>query len=171
MLQLYLEKTGLRITACKNSKTSLIRFTYMYPVTHIYNDTLHLPTFSESNAWDFRLVMTGISENVPATSEDFEQFYEDCWTLLKMFKNVPMNFEHFWSYLKDNNFSVFNFVRSQSHHSMPFWNIFVEVNWTFIITWVKKVCMSQRPKWPELILVSLAWSMPRRIATPPWMGC
>ena len=136
-------------------------------ITHIYNSTVYLPTFSESNAWDFRLVMTGISENVPATSEDFQQFYEDCWTLLKMFKNVPMNFEHFWSYLKDNNFSVFNFVRSQSHHSMPFWNIFVEVNWTFIITWIKKVRMSQRPKWPELILVSLAWSMPRRIATPP----
>ena len=93
-------------------------------ITHIYNSTLYLPTFSESNAWDFCLVMTGISENVPATSEDFQQFYEDCWTLLKMFKNVPMNFEHFWSYLKVNNFSVFNFVRSQSHHSMPFWKIF-----------------------------------------------
>ena len=31
--------------------------------------------------------------------------------------------------------------------------------------------MSQRPKWPKLIRVSLVWSMPRSIATPPWMGC
>ena len=40
-------------------------------------------------------------------------------------------------------------------------------------TQVKKVKahMSQRPKWPELICVSLVWSMPRSITTPPWMGC
>ena len=30
--------------------------------------------------------------------------------------------------------------------------------------------MSQRPNWLELILVSLAWSMPRSIATPPLDG-
>ena len=28
---------------------------------------------------------------------------------------------------------------------------------------------SQRPKGPKFIPVSLAWSMPRIIATPPWM--
>ena len=32
---------------------------------------------------------------------------------------------------------------------------------------VKKAHTSQRPKWPELILVCLAWSMPRIIATSP----
>ena len=30
-----------------------------------------------------------------------------------------------------------------------------------------KAHMIQRPTWPELILISLAWSMPRSIATPP----
>ena len=48
LLQLYLGKTGLGITACQNSANKL-RFTYMY-ITHIYNSTLYLPTFSESNA-------------------------------------------------------------------------------------------------------------------------
>ena len=33
-----------------------------------------------------------------------------------------------------------------------------------------KVHTSKRPKWTELIPVSLAWSMPRSIATPPWDG-
>ena len=39
----------------------------------IYIPILYLPTFSESNARDFHLVMTEISGNVPATSEDFRQ--------------------------------------------------------------------------------------------------
>ena len=61
VLQLYLAKTGLRITAYQNSGNKFnLRFTYMY-ITCIYNNKLYLPTFSESNAWDFRLVMTGIS--------------------------------------------------------------------------------------------------------------
>ena len=34
-------------------------------------DVLYLSTLIESNAWDFRLLMTGISENDPATSDDF----------------------------------------------------------------------------------------------------
>ena len=36
---------------------------------------------------------------------------------------------------------------------------------------LKKVHTSQRPKWPELILVSSAWRMHRSIATPPWTWC
>ena len=36
---------------------------------------------------------------------------------------------------------------------------------------LKKAHTSQRPKWPELILVSSVWSMPRSIAAPPWTGC
>ena len=34
-----------------------------------------------------------------------------------------------------------------------------------------KAHTSWRLKWSELILVSVAWSMPRSIATPPWTGC
>ena len=45
---------------------------------------LYLPTFSESNAWDFRLVMTGISENVTATSEDFPKTSQRFWKFPKM---------------------------------------------------------------------------------------
>ena len=52
--------------------------------------TIYLPTFSESNVWDFRLVMTGISENVTATSEDFRWFPEDVQTLPKMSEDDPM---------------------------------------------------------------------------------
>ena len=33
--------------------------------------TIYLPTFSGSNAWDFRLAMIAWFENVPASSEDF----------------------------------------------------------------------------------------------------
>ena len=42
---------------------------------------LYLPAFSESNAWDFQLVMTDISGNDPATSEDFQRITEDFRTL------------------------------------------------------------------------------------------
>ena len=50
----------------------------------IYIPILYLPTFSESNAWDFHLVMTEISGNVPATSEDFRQISEDFRSLPKI---------------------------------------------------------------------------------------
>ena len=65
--------------------------------------------FSGSNAWDFCLVMPAISENVPATCKDFWWFSEDFWMLPKVSKEVPLSFEHFQSYLKDNNVSVFWF--------------------------------------------------------------
>ena len=35
----------------------------------IFVPKIYLPTFSESNAWDFQLVVTEISGNVPATSK------------------------------------------------------------------------------------------------------
>ena len=83
--------------------------------------------FSGSNAWDFRLVMTAISENASATSKDFWWFSEDFWMLPKVSKEVPLSFEHFQSYLKDNNVSVFFYlIRTRLHHSRPVWNILVE---------------------------------------------
>ena len=42
---------------------------------------IYLPTFCESNAWDFYLVMSKISGSVQATSEDFQWISEDFWTL------------------------------------------------------------------------------------------
>ena len=90
----------------------------------IYVSILYLPTFSESDAWDFHLVVTEISGNVPATSEDFRRISEDFRTLpkIKCPQMFPKTFEHFQSYLKDNTFSVlwYDFViiqkRAQSHH-------------------------------------------------------
>jgi len=54
------------------------------------NSVVYLPTVSESNAWDFCLLMTGISENIPATFEYFRRFPEDLRMLPKMSEDVPM---------------------------------------------------------------------------------
>ena len=73
---------------------------------------------------EIHLVMTEISGNVPATSEDFRRITEYFRTLPKtkfrlMFQKT---FEHFPSYLKDDTFSALwhDFVRvqkrTQSHH-------------------------------------------------------
>ena len=84
----------------------------------IYVSILYLLTFSESNAWDFHLVMTEISVNVPATSEDFDEFpktSERCQKI-KCPQIFSKAFEHFRSYLKDDTFSVlwYDFVVSQA---------------------------------------------------------
>ena len=59
-----------------------------------------------SNTWDFHL-MTEISGNVPATSEDFRRLSEDFQTLPKMSAHISKTLKLFQSYLKDDNFSVF----------------------------------------------------------------
>ena len=43
---------------------------------------------------------TGISENVPVTSEDFQRFCEDSERCRKCLKNIPMIFTHLQSYFK-----------------------------------------------------------------------
>ena len=88
----------------------------------IYIPLLYLPTFSESNAWDFHLVMNEISGNVPPTSEDFRRIYEERCQNLNVCRLFPKTFKNFRSYLKDDTFSVlwYDFVRTQkrtqSHH-------------------------------------------------------
>ena len=90
----------------------------------IFIPILHLPTFSESNAWDFHLVMTKISGNVPRLPKIFDEIpklSERCrkFNVRNLF---PKTLEHFRSYLKDDTFSVlwYDFVRTekrtQSHH-------------------------------------------------------
>ena len=60
-----------------------------------WDDTkLYMPTFSESNARDFCLAMTRISENVRGTSEDFQRCFKHFRTLPKMFEDIPTTFEH-----------------------------------------------------------------------------
>ena len=80
---------------------------------------VYLLTFSESNTWDFCLVMTGISKNVPVTSEDF--LFPKCSKsemLLKVSEDLLTIFEHFRSYNKKNDvFSVrCETFRTQSQH-------------------------------------------------------
>jgi len=86
--------------------------------------------FSKSNAWDFHLIMTRISENIPATSEDLWQFSEDFWTLLKLSEDVPTTFELFWSYFKGKNFSVLWYSWPQIFSG--------KLNCTFVINHVLK---------------------------------
>ena len=52
-------------------------------------------------------VLTGISENGPATSKDFRRFSEELRTFPKMSEDVPTNFEHLRSHLKGDKVSVF----------------------------------------------------------------
>ena len=84
------------------------RLTIFIPISY-------LPTFSESNAWDFHLVMTEISGNVPATSEEFPETSERCWKL-SVRRLFPKTFEHFRSFWKDDTFSVlwYDFVRTEN---------------------------------------------------------
>ena len=56
----------------------------------------YLPTFSESYAWDFYLVTTGISKMYRPLPKICERYPED----------VPTTFEHFQSYLKGDNISI-----------------------------------------------------------------
>ena len=114
----------MRALLTGNWQFLLRRFIVFLGLLTIYVSMLYLPTFSESNAWDFRLVMTEISVNVLATSGDFRRISEDFRTLpkIKCSQMFPKTFEHFRSYLKDDTFSVlwYDFVRiqkrTQSHH-------------------------------------------------------
>ena len=54
---------------------------------------LHTCKLFLGQAWELRLVMTGISE--------------DFWMFPKVSGEVPLSFEHFWSYLKHNNVGIF----------------------------------------------------------------
>lgn len=92
----------------------------------IRRNAIYLPTFFVSNGGDFCFVMKGIpktSQPLPKISDDFLKTSE----LPKMSKDVAMMFVHLQSYLKDNNLACFNFIRTRSHHSRPFWDIFVKI--------------------------------------------
>ena len=61
----------------------------------MYVPILYLPTFSESNAWDFHLVMTGIFENLPLRG-DFRRFpmtFRRLPNVAEMPTDVPKTFE------------------------------------------------------------------------------
>ena len=90
----------------------------------IYIAILYLPTFSESNTWDFTLSRPRFPETsrrLPKISDEFPKTFERC-RKLNVRRLFPKTFEHFWSYLKEDTFSVlwYDFVRTQkrtqSHH-------------------------------------------------------
>ena len=64
------------------------------------------------NAWDFRPVMTGVSENVPATSAHFQQFSEHFQTLPK---NVWSCSDNLWEILKLFQVSKGNWIEFLSY--------------------------------------------------------
>lgn len=72
-----------------------------------YDKVMYLPVLTESNVKDFCFLMTGISENVLATSNNFPKTSE-CWrTYLKLFWQLPYTFEHFpmaLECIEDSNF-------------------------------------------------------------------
>ena len=90
----------------------------------IYIPILYLPTFSESNAWDFHLVMTEISGNVPATSEGFRRISEDFRSLpkIKCPLTVPKDVWALSKLLKTKLLACFDMISfwtekgTQSHH-------------------------------------------------------
>ena len=52
-------------------------------------------------------------------------------------------------------FVCFDFIRTQSHHSSPFWNIFVEIEMNFCYwTCENNVCPDLWVRWEELSLMS-----------------
>ena len=90
----------------------------------IYIAILYLPTFSESNTWDFTLSRPRFPETsrrLPKISDEFPKTFERC-RKLNVRRLFPKTFEHFWSYLKEDTFRVlwYDFVRTQkrtqSHH-------------------------------------------------------
>ena len=76
-------------------------------------------TFSESNPWDFCLVKTGISENVPATFEDFWQFSEEVQSLQKIYKDILMTFEH--------PQAIEPFKPQYPHTNSPNWSLYISL--------------------------------------------
>ena len=64
-----------------------------------YTRKVYLATFSDSNTWDFCLVMTRISKKIRAKT---------FWTLPNIARNqdVLTTFDHFKCYFKGNKFSV-----------------------------------------------------------------
>ena len=75
---------------------------FLQPVNKWFLRTfLYLPTFLQSNAWDFCPVMTMIFENAPATSKDFQQFSKNFRKLPNTSEDVLTTIEHFWSLFND----------------------------------------------------------------------
>ena len=83
----------------------------VYTNTNMSIYTCHL-SLSQINAWDFRPVMTGVSENVPATSAHFQQFSEHFQTLPK---NVWSCSDNLWEILKLFQVSKGNWIEFLSY--------------------------------------------------------
>jgi len=123
--------------ACATDNVS-VPVAHPHPTPH---RILYLRTFSESNAWDFRLLMTGISENILAPTEDFWPFSKDFRKLpkcLKMFQRFLNTSEAIWS--SSGSFRTC-WRRLTASLSAVYWNIFFlgggELNRVFVVNVLK----------------------------------
>ena len=94
-----------------------------------FNNHIPIPaSFSGSNAWDFRHAMIAWFSK---TSQRLRRIFDNFRSLLNFTDNSRRCSNDLWA-LKDTITSAcLNFVRTQSHHSKPFWNIFVEIELNF----------------------------------------
>ena len=79
----------------------------------------HLPMFCESKAWDFHLASDRGFRKRPINFGRFMLTSEHCRKCSKMFGRPMNNSEAIW---KTTILACFDFVRTQSHYSAPFWN-------------------------------------------------
>ena len=79
----------------------------------------HLPMFYESKAWDFHLASDRGFRKRPINFGRFMLTSEHCRKCSKMFGRPMNNSEAIW---KTTILACFDFVRTQSHYSAPFWN-------------------------------------------------
>ena len=92
---------------------------------------VYLPTFPTSNAWDFRIHITRISEKFPTTSKHYRRYSDDFRTLPKIPEDVPI-FSDGCQMLQCKSKSRHDFVRllvrSQFDISAVYWTVLGE-NW------------------------------------------
>ena len=133
----------------------------------IYIPILYLPTFSESNAWDFHLAMTEISGNVPATSEGFRRISEDfrslpkikcpltvpkdVWALSKLLKTKLLACFDMISFEQKKGLKVIMCVKNNlSGFVNQAWEIVLDV-WIDVfqskgVSWLSWLCFSRTPR-------------------------
>ena len=108
---------------------------------------MYLPTFSESNVWDFRLVVTGISEIIP-------QFFKDFRMLPKMSKDVLTTSSTSEAFERDS-FSLL----SNSYDTKSILSAFLEYFCGNCFNWISLLIMYWRTITNSSRFVGQAWEI------------
>lgn len=129
-LKRYLTITKNLKCIVRNWMLTMMALDKIWIIGYLFLNPVHLPTFFESNVWDFCLVIDGISENVPVTSEDFRRFSEGFRMFPNTSKDAPTKIDHFQSHIKDNNLSAlwFRWDTKSSFNALleHFWGSLIE---------------------------------------------